>query len=107
MRSDFILSISSKRALRRLGKDLTDARKRRRLPCRIVCQRCGISRVTLSKIEKGDGTVALQYYVTVLFVYGMIDRVESLVDKMTDRAGVSIYEEENLPKRVRLKKQVG
>ncbi len=45
------------RALRKLGHDIRDARRRRRLPMAIVMQRASISKPTLIKIERGDPTV--------------------------------------------------
>jgi len=45
-------------ALRKLGRDIRDAR-RRRIPVAIAAQRASISRATLVKIEKGDPGVAI------------------------------------------------
>ena len=42
------------RALRKLGHDIRDARRRRRIPVAILAQRASISRMTLNKVEKGD-----------------------------------------------------
>ena len=39
----------------------------------IVCERSGISRPTLSKIERGDPSVTFGYYVQVLRVLGLLD----------------------------------
>lgn len=48
-----------KRALVKLGQDLCNARKRRRIPTELAAERAGISRATLGKIEKGDEGVSL------------------------------------------------
>jgi len=63
-----MLPLPVRRALRKLGHDLRDARRRRRIPLTIAAQRASISRMTLIKIEKGDAGVALGLYATVLFV---------------------------------------
>jgi len=63
------------RALRKLGRDIRDARRRRRLPVAILAQCASISRTTLSKIEKGDGGVSFGTYATVLFIMGMADQL--------------------------------
>ena len=95
------LPLPAKRALRKLGQDIRDARKRRRLPMELLAERARISRSTLTKVEKGDESVALGIYAAVLFVLGLVAGLGSLVDASGDTLGRSI-EEQNLPQRVRL-----
>lgn len=59
-----------------------------------------MSRVTLTKIEKGDPSVSLAHYATVLFVLGLADRLQDLADATEDTVGLML-EEEQLPKRIR------
>lgn len=87
------------RALRKLGHDIRDARRRRRIPTAIAAQRASISKVTLIKAERGDPGVSIGSYATVLFVMGMADRLADLVDPKNDPVGLQL-EEENLPKRI-------
>jgi hypothetical protein len=94
------LPIPVARALRKLGHDIKDARRRRRLPMSIVTQRASISEPTLIRIERGDPKVAMGSYATVLFVLGMADRLADLIDLKNDPVGLQL-EEENLPKRIR------
>jgi DNA-binding XRE family transcriptional regulator len=89
------------RALRKLGSDIRDARRRRRIPTRIMAQRASISPTTLAKLEKGDPGVQLGIYATVLFILGFTDRVAELADVRQDKAGLQL-EEEHLPERIRL-----
>lgn len=103
-RSSVMLPLPVRRALRKLGHDLRDARRRRRIPLTIAAQRASISRMTLIKIEKGDAGVALGLYATVLFVMGMVDRLADLADPKNDPVGLRL-EEENLPQRIRARKQ--
>ena len=91
------------RALRKLGHDIRDARRRRRIPVAIAAQRASISKTTWLKVEKGDPGVLAGTYVTVLFVLGFIDRVAQLVDPSTDSVGLRL-EEEQLPLRIRNKR---
>jgi len=70
-RSSVVMPLPVSRALRKLGRDMRDARRRRRIPAAITAQRASISRTTLVKIEKGDPGVAIGIYATVLFVLGM------------------------------------
>lgn len=96
--------IPARRALRKLGQDLQDARKRRRIPTQLAADRAGISRATLSKIEKGDEGVSLGAYAKVLFILGMIDKLAQLCDSSVDRLGLGL-QTESLPKRIRFRKE--
>lgn len=93
--------LPAKRAMRKLGQDLCDARKRRRIPMWLAAERASISRTTLSKIEKGDEGVSLGAYAKVLFTLGMINRLAELVDPAFDELGLEL-EASHLPKRIRI-----
>jgi transcriptional regulator with XRE-family HTH domain len=95
------LPIPAKKALKKVGKDIGVARRKRRITMELMAERAGISRVTLGRIEKGEPTVSMGAYATVLFTLGMIGHLQNLVDASTDIVGREL-EEENLPKRVRL-----
>jgi len=88
------------RALRKLGHDIKDARRRRRIPMAIAAQRASISKPTLIRMERGDPSVSIGSYATVLFVMGMADRLGDLVASKNDSVGLQL-EEENLPQRIR------
>ena len=88
------------RSLAKLGSDIQDARKRRRIPVRVMAERALIAPGTLIKIERGDPGVAIGFYASVLFVLGMSDRLDEIVDASRDELGLSL-ESEKLPKRVR------
>ena len=90
-----------RRALKRLGRDLCDARKRRRIPMRLAAERAGISRSTLSKIEKGDEGVSFGAYAKILFVLGLIQHLTELAGPKFDELGLEL-ESEGLPKRIRI-----
>jgi DNA-binding XRE family transcriptional regulator len=94
-----LLPIPVTRALRKLGHDMRDARRRRRIPSEIAAQRASISRATLVKMEKGDPGVAVGSYATLLFVLGMTDRLAELADPKHDAVGLQL-EEEHLPQRI-------
>jgi transcriptional regulator with XRE-family HTH domain len=88
-------------ALRKLGHDIRDARRRRRIPVALLAERASISRTTLNKVEKGAPGVSLGAYATVLFSLGMIGRLADLADAKHDTIGLEL-EEERLPQRIRL-----
>ena len=98
------IPIPVKRSLQKLGQDVRDARKRRRIPTQLAAERAGISRSTLAKIEKGDGSVAMAAYAKVFFILGIINRFGDLIDPRFDELGLGL-EAEQLPKRSRIPKK--
>ena len=60
-----------KRLLAVLGENIRLARLRRRLPARLVAERAGMSRTTLSAIEKGQPGVTIGAYANVLHCLGL------------------------------------
>lgn len=100
-RKSIPLPVPVLRAMRKLGQDIRDARRRRRIPAALLAERASISRMTLSKVEKGDTGVHIGNYASVLFVLGLIERLTDLADAAQDKLGREL-EEERLPERVRL-----
>ncbi len=101
---NLMVPIPVRKALRKLGQDIRDARRRRRIPTAIMAERASISRTTLNKVEKGDAGVSLGNYANVLFVLGMAERLGELVDVKTDVVGLDL-EEERLPQRIHRSRQ--
>ena len=99
-RTSIVMPLPVRRALRKLGQDLKDARRRRRVPTGVLAERASVSRATLVKIEKGDPSVALGLYATVLFALNLVDRLADLADAKHDAVGLQL-EEEHLPQRIR------
>lgn len=79
----------SQRAIVQLGKDIALARRRRRLPQRLMAERMLVSVQTLQRLEAGDPTVGLAVLASALHVFGMTARLASLVAADSDRAGIS------------------
>ena len=94
------LPLPARRALLKLGHDLRDARRRRRIPSAVAAARASVSRMTLLKVEKGDPGVAMGTYATVLFVLGLAERLADVADPAQDRTGLQL-DEEHLPQRIR------
>ncbi|PIR38097.1 MAG: hypothetical protein COV35_07610 [Alphaproteobacteria bacterium CG11_big_fil_rev_8_21_14_0_20_39_49] len=95
------LPIPVQKALRKLGKDISDARRRRRITMELFSERAGFSRLTLANIEKGEPTVSMGAYASALFVLGLTDHIGQIADASRDIVGREL-EEENLPKRIRM-----
>lgn len=103
MKQKLATPIPVKKALKKLGKDIKEARLRRRIPVALMAERIGISRVTLKSIEDGQPTVSMGIYATALYVLGMLDRLD-VADIAFDAVGQALSSEE-LPKRIVLKKE--
>lgn len=87
----------------KLGADLGRARRQRRLTLAMMAERMGVGLNTYSRIERGDGSVALSAYAMALFVLGFGAALGDLADARQDDLGLQL-DEERLPKRVRVRK---
>lgn len=96
-------SASVRRALRKLGSDIQDARKRRRLPMSVVADRAFTSRSTLQRIEAGDPAVGIGIYAAALQALGLLDGLADIADLTRDSVGQTLAASE-LPERARLKR---
>ncbi|WP_306150258.1 MULTISPECIES: helix-turn-helix domain-containing protein [unclassified Roseibium] len=99
-------SVAVRRTLRKLGSDIRDARRRRKLPMAVVAERAFTSRSTLQKIEAGDWNVGIGIYASVLQALGLLDDLGSIADISRDKVGQSLASA-NLPRRVHLKSKSG
>ena len=96
-------TLAVRRALRKLGADLQDARRRRHLPMSVVAERAFTSRSTLQRVEAGDTSVSVGIYAAVLHALGLLDGLGELADISRDTVGQTLASAD-LPKRVRLKR---
>lgn len=99
-------SAAVRRALRKLGADIQDARRRRRLPMAVVAERAFTSRSTLQKIEAGDPGVGIGIYAGVLQALGLLEGLSQVADISNDSVGQSLSSSE-LPKHARPKRPAG
>lgn len=95
--------IAVRRALKELGQDINDARRRRRLPAKILAERAFASRPTLRRIEAGDHTVGIGIYAAVLNALGLLDGLRKLAEPANDAIGLALSGD-SLPTRIRLQK---
>ncbi len=89
-----------RRALIKLGMDISIARRLRGITTQLMAERTFTTRNTLRRIERGDATVSIASYATALFVLGMTERLADLADPGADPLGRDLAEEQ-LPKRIR------
>ena len=87
-------------ALRKLGRDLALARRKRGISTADMAGRLFISRDTLWRLERGDPTVSLGTLATTAFVLQLHDRLASLASPASDALALSL-DERRLPQRIR------
>lgn len=97
-------SIAVRRALKKLGSDLREARLRRGLPADVVASRAFTTRPTLRRIEAGDPGVGIGIYAAVLQAMDMLDGVAALADPVNDKTG-QLLSAAALPERARIKRR--
>ncbi len=90
---------AARHALFKLGEDITVARKKRRISTVSMAERAFISRGTLYKVERGDPSVSVGIFATVLAILGLADRLAEVADRRHDSLGLDL-EEDRLPKKV-------
>ncbi|HED19377.1 MAG TPA: XRE family transcriptional regulator [Gammaproteobacteria bacterium] len=86
-------------ALVKLGEDIAVARKKRRISTVSMSERAFISRGTLYKVEKGDPSVSMGIYATVLSLLGLADGLAKVADRRDDTLGLDL-EEDRLPRKI-------
>lgn len=91
------------RAITELARQLTLARRRRRLTQESLAERMGVGLNTVRRLENGAPGIALETLARALFVLGELPRFERLLAPETDALGLALAEEE-LPQRVRARK---
>ncbi len=95
-----------RRTLRKLGADIHDARRRRKLPMAVVAERAFTSRSTLQKVEAGDANVSIGIYASVLQALGLLEGLNQIADIGNDSVGQALASAD-LPKHVHLKRPAG
>ncbi|MDG3584125.1 helix-turn-helix domain-containing protein [Galbibacter pacificus] len=79
-RNSLTLLPKNKKLLQALGENIKLARLRRKLTMNQVSERAGISRPTLSSLEKGNPAVSLGIVLQVLVVLGLEKDILLLAD---------------------------
>ena len=97
------LPLPAAQALRKLGRDLALARRKRGISTNDMATRLFVSRDTLWRLERGDPTVALGTFATATFVLNLHDRLANLAAPASDEVALSL-DEQRLPQRIRRSK---
>ena len=99
MKERWALYAKAEAALKKVGSDLRNARRRRRISTTTLAERARISRATLYRIEKGDAGVSVSSYASVIFALGLIERLSDAFDARHDAVGLGL-EAEQMPKKI-------
>lgn len=99
-------SLAVRRVMRKLGADIRDARRRRRLPMAVVAERAFTSRSTLQRVEAGDTSVSVGIYAGVLQALGLLEGLNQVADIRNDIVGQGIASADLL-KRAHLRRSAG
>lgn|SRR5438552_14891652 len=87
-------------ALRKLGRDLALARRKRGISTSDMAARLFVSRDTLWRLERGEPAVSLGTLATAAFILNLHDRLANLATPGSDEIGLSL-DEHRLPRRIR------
>lgn len=93
------LPLPAVQALRKLGRDLALARRKRGLSTSDMAARLFVSRDTLWRLERGDPTVALGTFATATFILQLHDRLANLAAPASDALALDL-DERRLPQRI-------
>ncbi|WP_293650162.1 hypothetical protein [Thiolapillus sp.] len=90
------------RALKKLGGDLTDARRRRRIKTELMAERLGVTRSTLDRMEKGVSSVGIGTYAAAIYSLdpAKLELFANIFSRENDVLG-QIVSDRELPKRIR------
>ena len=94
------LPLPAAHALRKLGRELALARRKRGISTEDMAARLFVSRDTLWRLERGDPTVSSGTLATAAFVLQLHDRLANLATPGADTLGLSL-DEKRLPQRIR------
>ena len=97
-----IFTSEMERTLEKMGFRIKNARLRRNIRAEEVAERAGISKGTLTSIEKGVSSVSMGAYASVLYTLGMEKDLELIA---TDEEGKQKFEKMYLKRRERAAKE--
>jgi transcriptional regulator with XRE-family HTH domain len=94
------IPLPANHALRKLGRDLSIARRKRGISTADMASRLFVSRDTLWRLEKGDPSVGIGTLATAAFILQIHDRLANLANPSTDSIALDL-DEGRLAKRIR------
>jgi transcriptional regulator with XRE-family HTH domain len=98
------LPLPVERAIRKLGSDVSLARRRRHISQASLAERIGASVSTIRRMEQGDMRVPIHFFARTMQVFGVLDALGQLIDTAQDDIGLTMMDAQ-LPQRVRSKRK--
>jgi ribosome-binding protein aMBF1 (putative translation factor) len=92
-------------AIRKLGQDISLARRRRHISQTSLAERIGASVSTVRRIEQGDARVPIHFIARAMLVFGVLENLSQALDTARDDIGLTMVDLQ-LPLRVRSKRSV-
>ena len=93
------MPLPAERALHKLGRDLSLARRKRSISTASMAERLFVSRDTVWRLESGDPTVAVGTLASAMFILCLEDRVANLAAPSSDSLALGL-DESRVPKRI-------
>lgn len=78
MKTKAKLSVSVQRAMKHLGESLSLTRRIKRIPMKLLAERALVSEYTVRKVLKGDPSVSMGHYASVILVLGHLSELENI-----------------------------
>ena len=100
MKSPNTIPLPARSALRKLGRELALARRKRGISTRDMAERLFVSKDTLWRLERGEPSVAMGTLATAAFIFQLHDKLGNLAAPATDALGL-ILDEQRVPLRIR------
>jgi transcriptional regulator with XRE-family HTH domain len=88
------------RSLKRLGANISKARRRRELDQATCAAMMGVSLASLKRLEAGSPGIGLHAFVRAMLAFQRLDDFDQLLEVPNDKIGL-IHQDDNLPERVR------
>ena len=99
------LPLPVERAIRKLGSDVSLARRRRHISQASLAERIGASVSTIRRMEQGDVRVPIHFFARAMQIFGVLDRLSNMMDTAQDDIGLMLMDEQ-LPQRIRKRKNL-
>ena len=94
------------RAIRKLGSDMSLARRRRHISQASLAERIGASVSTIRRMEQGDARVPIHFFARAMQVFGVLGALGQVLDTAQDDIGLTMMDAQ-LPQRVRSRRKTG
>src|SRR3954468_23244451 len=94
------IPLPAQHALRKLGRDLSLARRKRGISTSDMAARLFVSRDTLWRLERGDPSVSFGTVAPAAFILQLHHRLANLAAPGSDELGLSL-DERRVPQRIR------